>query len=101
MQTTANDLNDRFGLKNKKRKDKGWYWRIAYDEYDPASLDDRKAFGLGPRPCPTCKRKITTPRIVHVRERRPPTAYQIWWKRLDKKNRERLIESLFKEQGAK
>lgn len=37
---------------------------IAERGKDPTDPELRKALGLGPRPCPTCKRKITAPRKV-------------------------------------
>lgn len=43
--------------------DKSTAYRIAMDNYDPADPAWRKAHGLGPRVCPTCQRKTTTPRV--------------------------------------
>lgn len=50
MQKTADAFNRYYSA----AKSKGWYYRIAYRGYDPASLADRDQFRLSPRPCPTC-----------------------------------------------
>lgn len=40
----------------------GMAYRIAFEGYEPADPVLRNALGLGPRVCPKCERKITTPR---------------------------------------
>lgn len=53
MQKTADAFNKVF----RADKSKGWYFKIAYRNYDPASQADRDLFGLDPRPCPRCGHK--------------------------------------------
>ena len=65
-QRTADEFNKKYGAD----KSKGWYLKIATQGYDPASQEDRHTFGLGPRPCPTCHRRITVPCTEHVNRTR-------------------------------
>lgn len=46
---------------------KGMAFKIAMQGYDPKDQNIREHYKLGPRPCPTCKRKITKPRTVKAK----------------------------------
>ena len=65
---------ERFGIPNK-----GIAYRIALKGYDPADKKLREALGLGPRPCPSCKRKQYRRRPYWEKPISKRTAAELRW----------------------
>lgn len=89
-QLVADRLNERYGVDLSKSTYRNWLEKGI----EPADKRVRRAFGLGPRACPTCHRKENTPR--HSIKRTQMTPEMHWWRnQLTSRDRRETIKSLF------